>query len=45
MQKSEDNSRDLCDNSKWTNIDILVVSEREEREKGAENIFKAIIAI
>ena len=34
---------DLWDNIKHTNIHIIGVSEREEKEKGAENLFEEII--
>ena len=36
--------RDLWDNIKCSNIHIIGVSEGEEREKGAENIFEEVIA-
>ena len=32
------------DNSKHTNICVIGVSEREERDKGPDKIFKEIIA-
>ena len=34
MKRNEDSLRDLWDNIKWMNIDIIGVSEGEEREKG-----------
>ena len=42
--KNEDSLRDLWDNIKHANIHIVGVSEREEREKGTENLFEEIIA-
>ena len=38
MKRNEDSLRDLCDNIKHTNIHIIGVQEREEREKGPEKI-------
>lgn len=38
--KSEDNLRDLWDNMKWNNFHIIGVSEGEERQKEAENLFE-----
>ena len=40
---NEDTLRDLWDNIKCTNIHIIGVPEREEREKGLEKIFEEII--
>ena len=37
-EKNEDSLRDLWDNIKHTNILIIGVPEREEREKAQENI-------
>lgn len=37
---SDNALRDLWDNIKWNNIHITEVSEREEREKEAENLSK-----
>ena len=34
------NIQGLCDNSQRNNIDKMVISEREETEKGTEEIFK-----
>ena len=44
MKRIEDSLRDIWDNIKRTNIHIIGVPEGEERNKWAENIFKAIIA-
>ena len=41
--KTEENLRDLWDNIKHTNILIIGVPEREEREKGPHKIFEEII--
>ena len=43
-EKKCDSLRDLWDNIKCTNIQIIGVSEGEEREKGPEKIFEEIIA-
>ena len=40
----EDSLRDLWDNIKSTNIQIIRVPEGEERKKGPEKIFEEIIA-
>ena len=42
MKKTEDSLRDLWDNIKWTNIQIIGVPE-EEKRKGYEKIFEEII--
>ena len=44
MKRNEDSLQDLWDNIKCTNIHIIEVPEREEREKGPEKIFEGIIA-
>ena len=44
IEKNEDSLRDLWGNIKCTNIHVIGVPEREERDKGAENLFKEIIA-
>ena len=44
MERNEDSVRDLWDNIKYTNIQIIQVPEGEEREKGPEKIFEEIIA-
>ena len=43
MKRNEDSRRDLWDNIKRTNICIIGVPEREEREKGPKKIFEEII--
>ena len=43
MKRIEDSFRDLWDNTKRTNICIIGVPERGEREKGPEKILEEII--
>ena len=43
MKRTEDSLRDLWDNTKHTNIQIIGVPEEEERKKGYEKIFEEII--
>ena len=43
MKRIEDSLRDLWDNNKRTNIQIIGVSEEEEKKKGSEKIFEEII--
>ena len=43
MKRTEDSLRDLWDNIKHTNIQIIGVPEDEEKKKGTEKIFKEII--
>ena len=43
MKIIEDNLKDLWDNSKHTNIQLIGVPEEEEKEKVSEKIFKEII--
>ena len=43
MKRTEDSLRDLWDNIKSTNIQIIVVQEEEKRKKGYEKIFEEII--
>ena len=43
MKRIEDNLRDLWDNIKCTNIQIIGVPEEEEKKKGTEKIFEEII--
>ena len=40
---TKDNLRDLCDNIKCTNIQIIGVPEEEENKKWYEKIFEEII--
>ena len=44
MKRIENSLRDLWDNIKCTNIQIIRVPEDEERKKGTEKIFEEIIA-
>ena len=43
MKRTEDSLRDLWDNIKCTNIQIIGVPEEEEKKKGYKNIFEEII--
>ena len=43
MKRTEDNLRDLWNNIKHTNIQIIGVPEEEETKKGYEKIFEEII--
>ena len=43
MKRTEDCLRDLWDNIKCTNIQIIGVPEEEEKKKGYEKIFEEII--
>ena len=43
MKRNEDSLRDLWNNIKCTNIQIIGVPEEEEKEKGPEKIFEEII--
>ena len=43
MKRTEDSLRDLWDNFKHTNIQIIGVSEEEEKKKGYEKNFEEII--
>ena len=43
MKRTEDSLRDLWDNIKHTNIQIIEVPEEEEKKKGYEEIFEDII--
>ena len=43
MKRIEDSLRDLWDNIKRTNIQIIGVSKEEEKKKGTEKIFEEII--
>ena len=43
MKRIEDSLKDLWDNIKRTNIQIIGVPEEEEKKKGSEKIFEDII--
>ena len=43
MKRIEDSIRDLWDNIKCTNIQIIGVPEEEEKKKGTEKIVEEII--
>ena len=43
MKRTEDSLRDLWDNVKYTNIQIIGVWEEEEKKKRYEKIFEEII--
>ena len=43
MKRTEESLRDLWDNIKHTNIQIIGVPEEEEKKKGYEKIFEGII--
>ena len=43
MKRIEESLRDLWDNIKRTNISIIGVPEEEEKKKGSEKIFEAIM--
>ena len=43
MKRSEDSLRDLWDNIKCTNIQIIGAPEEEEKKKGTEKILEEII--
>ena len=43
MTRTEDSLRDLWNNIKCANIQIIGVSEEEEKKKGYEKIFEEII--
>ena len=43
MKRIEDTIRDLWENIKHTNIQIIGVSEEEKEKKGTEKIFEEII--
>ena len=42
MKRIEDSLRDLWDNIKCTNVQIIGVPEEEEKKKGAEKIFEGL---
>ena len=43
VKRTENSLRDLWDNIKCTNIQIIVVPEEEEKKKGYEKNFEEII--
>ena len=43
MKRTEDSLRDLWDNIKYTNIQIIGVPEEQEKKKGYEKNFEDII--
>ena len=43
LKRTEDSLRDLWDNIKCNNIQIIGVQEEEEKKKGYEKIFEEII--
>ena len=43
IKRNEDNLRDLWDNVKYTNIQIIGVPEEEDKKKGHEKILEEII--
>ena len=43
MKITKDSLRDLCDNIKCTNIQIIGVPEEKDKKKGDEKIFEEII--
>ena len=45
MKRTEDHLRDLWDNIKHTNFQIIGVPEEEEKKKGYEKIFEEIIVV
>jgi len=42
MKRTDGSHRDLWNNIKWTNIQIIGVPEEEEKKKGYEKIFEKI---
>ena len=43
MKRAEDSLRDLRDNIKCTNVQVIGVPEEEEKKKGYEKIFEEFI--
>ena len=44
IKRNEGNLRDLCDNVKRPNIQILGVPDKEDKKKGHEKLLEEIIA-
>ena len=42
MKRMEDSLRNLCNNIKCINIQIIGITEEEEKKKGSEKIFEDI---
>ena len=42
MKRNEDRFRDLWDNVKYTNIQIIGVPEKQEKKKRSEKVFEEI---
>ena len=40
IKRNEDNLRDIWDNVKWPNIQIIGVPEEEDKKKGNEKILE-----
>ena len=45
MKRIEDSLRDLWDNVKHTNIQIIGVPEEEKKKKGTKKIFEEILVV
>ena len=43
LKKYEDSLRELQDNMKHNNIQIIAISEKEEKEQGIETLFEKIM--
>ena len=43
MKRIEDSLRDLCNNIKCTNVQIIGIPEEEEKKKGTQKIFEESI--
>ena len=44
QMKNERNTRDLWDNIKHANLCIIGIPEKDDKEKGIENVFEEIMA-
>ena len=44
IKRNEDNLRDLWDNVKCSNIQVIGVPEKEDKKKGHEKILEKIVA-